>query len=56
MPNLLDAVERLYADQNPEDINTRQIAAEAELSVGVAYRYFESKEALLGAALDRMAE
>ena len=56
MPDLLDAVERLYAHEDAEKITTRHIAREANVSAGVAYRYFETKEALLGAALDRMAE
>ena len=33
----------------------RTIAAEADCSVGVSYRYFDSKNELFGAALDRMA-
>lgn len=56
MPSLLDAVERLYAHQSPENVGMRDIAKEAGFSLGVSYRYFDSKEALLGAALDRMAE
>ena len=56
VPQLLDAVENLCATENPDNVGMRQIAAEASLSVGVAYRYFESKDALIGAALDRMAE
>jgi|LGVC01.1.fsa_nt_gb AcrR family transcriptional regulator len=56
VPQLLDAVESLCATENPDNVGMRQIAAEASLSVGVAYRYFESKNALIGAALDRMAE
>ncbi len=34
----------------------QDVAAEAGLSVGAAYRYFDSKDALFGAALDRMGE
>ena len=56
VPQLLDAVESLCATENPDNVGMRQIAAEASLSVGVAYRYFESKDALIGAALDRMAQ
>ena len=33
----------------------RTIATEAGCSLGVSYRYFDSKDELLGAALDRMA-
>jgi AcrR family transcriptional regulator len=56
VPGLLDAVERLCADQSPEGVGMRDIAKEAGVSLGAAYRYFDSKQALLGAALDRMAE
>ncbi len=34
----------------------RAIAKEAGLSVGVAYRYFESRDALLGATMERIGE
>lgn len=34
----------------------RRIADDAGVSLGVAYNYFESKEALFGAMLDRVAE
>jgi len=53
---LLDAVEVLCAEMSPSDVTMRKIAAEAGLSVGLAYRYFESRDELFGAAMDRMAE
>jgi AcrR family transcriptional regulator len=53
---LLDAVEVLCAEMSPSDVTMRKIAAEAGLSLGLAYRYFESRDELLGAAMDRMAE
>ncbi len=53
---LLDAVEVLCAEMSPSDATMRKIAAEAGLSVGLAYRYFESRDELFGAAMDRMAE
>ena len=56
VPKLLDAVERLCAEMSPADVTMRKIAAEAGLSVGLAYRYFASKDELFGAALDRMGE
>lgn len=52
---LLDAVERLCETRAPSTVSIRMIAAEAGLSVGVAYNYFASRDELLGAALDRMA-
>ena len=54
VPRLLDAVETLCAEGSPADATMRAIASEAGLSVGVAYRYFESRDALLGAAMERM--
>lgn len=37
------------------EITIRSIAAEASCSVGLAYRYFETKDELIGAVLDRAA-
>ncbi len=56
VPDLLNAVERLCASGSPESVGMRDIAQEAGLSVGVAYRYFGSKTELIGAALDRIGE
>ena len=56
VPDLLDAVEQLCTDKSPALVGMREIAAEAGLSVGVAYRYFDSKTALIGAAMDRIGE
>ena len=52
---LLDAVERIFGEQAPSAATMRTIATEAGCSLGVSYRYFDSKDDLLGAALDRMA-
>jgi AcrR family transcriptional regulator len=52
---LLDAVERLYANEAPSTVSMRTIAAEADCSLGLAYNYFASKDELIGIALDRMA-
>jgi AcrR family transcriptional regulator len=56
VPRLLDAVEALCAERSPRDLTMRDVAREAGLSVGVAYRYFESRDALIGAAMERMGE
>ena len=56
MPRLLDAVERLCATTSPEAVGIRDVALEAGLSTGVTYRYFDSKHALIGAAMDRIGE
>jgi AcrR family transcriptional regulator len=52
---LLDAVERLSATGPMSAITMRAIANEANCSLGLAYRYFGTKEELLGAVLDRAA-
>ena len=53
--NLLDAVDRLSVAGPMSAITMRAIADEADCSLGLAYRYFNTKEDLLGAVLDRAA-
>jgi len=53
--NLLDAVERLSATGPMSAITMRAITDEAGCSLGLAYRYYDTKEDLLGAVLDRAA-
>ena len=52
---LLDAVEALSAQGPMSEITMRSIAEQAGCSLGLAYRYFDTKEELLGAVLDRAA-
>jgi len=52
---LLDAVERLSASGPMTAITMRAIADEAGFSLGLAYRYYDTKQELLGAVLDRAA-
>ena len=52
---LLDAVDQLSASGPMSAITMRAITDEAECSLGLAYRYFSTKEELLGAVLDRAA-
>lgn len=52
---LIEAVEKLAAVESPQSVTMRAIADHAGVSPGHAYHYFDSKEALLGAALDYMA-
>ena len=52
---LLDAVERVVANDSPSTVSMRAIAAEADCSLGLAYNYFDSKMDLIATALDRMA-
>jgi AcrR family transcriptional regulator len=40
----------------PSEITMRRISEEAGVSLGVAYNYFDSKEALYGVMLERVAE
>jgi len=54
--NLLDSVEQLSAAGPMSAITMRAIAEEAGCSLGLSYRYFSTKEELLGAVLDRAAE
>jgi AcrR family transcriptional regulator len=53
---LLDAVERIFTRDPPSTVSMRAITKEADCSLGLAYNYFASKEELIGAALDRMAD
>ena len=52
---LIDAAEHLYVTQPVTEVTTRAIAEQASCSTGLAYRYFDSKDALMGAVLDRAA-
>ncbi len=52
---LLDTVERMCASMPPSEVTMRRIAAEADVSVGLAYHYFGSKDELFGSVLDRLA-
>ncbi len=52
---ILDAVEALSANGPMSAITMRSIADEAGCSLGLAYRYYETKEQLIGAVLDRAA-
>jgi AcrR family transcriptional regulator len=51
---LLDAVETLCETGSPSDVTMRQIAAEAGVSVGLAYHHFDSRIDLFGATLARI--
>jgi AcrR family transcriptional regulator len=47
--SILEAAVVLFSDQGYEATTTHQIAAEAGVSVGALYRYFDGKEAILKA-------
>jgi AcrR family transcriptional regulator len=50
--HILDTGLALFRDQGFEDTTMRDIAAKAGLSLGSAYYYFKSKEAMVGAYYD----
>lgn len=52
IPRILDAAERLFAEQGPT-VSIRDIAAEAGLSHSAIYRYFDSKDEILRQVLVR---
>jgi AcrR family transcriptional regulator len=45
--DILEAAKTLFARHGYEGVRTREIAAEAGVTVGTIYKHFESKEALL---------
>ena len=49
---VLDTALRLFRERGLEDTTIRDIAASAGLSLGAAYYYFKSKEAIVGAYYD----
>lgn len=53
---ILDTALRLFADRGYERTTMRAIAAEAGVSVGNAYYYFDSKEHLIQGFYDRISQ
>ena len=53
---LMDSTERVVTTSWPSDVTMRRIAEEAGCSLGLAYHYFGSKEGLIGATLERIAD
>ncbi len=53
---ILEAALRLFADKGYEATSMRDVAREAEASLGLAYRYFASKEEFALALYMRLAE
>lgn len=52
---LIAAATRLFAQFGPSAVSVREIAAAAQVNHGLVHRHFGSKEALLGAVLERLA-
>jgi AcrR family transcriptional regulator len=53
---ILDATERLLAQEGAEQATTTRIAEVAGVSVGSLYQYFPSRDALLAAVIERRVE
>jgi AcrR family transcriptional regulator len=52
---LISAAIQLFAQFGPASVSVREIAAAALVNHGLVHRHFGSKEALLGAVLERLA-
>ncbi len=56
LEELLEAAVEEFARRGPDGASMRDIADRAGISVGVLYKYYENKEALFRACLDRSLE
>lgn len=56
LEELLEAAVEEFALHGPDGANMRDIAGRAGISVGVLYKYYDNKEALFRACLDRSLE
>lgn len=52
--HILDTAARLFGERGIADTSTNRIAAEAEVSIGTVYRYFDDKSVMVDELLDRM--
>src|SRR6185312_13440431 len=50
---LIEAIARILVREGFDKSSTNRIAGEAGVSIGSLYQYFPSKEALVGAVMDR---
>lgn len=53
---ILDAATQLFADSGPSEISVRDVAARAGVSHALVHRYFGSKDELVAATMERMAQ
>ena len=53
---ILDAAERLMVTKGYEQMAIREIVDELQIAKGTVYHYFESKQALLMALVERIGE
>jgi AcrR family transcriptional regulator len=56
MNALFAATEQLCMSSSPSSVTTREIAAAANVNHGLIHHYFGSKQALIGAAMQRVEE
>lgn len=54
--HLLETALRMFADRGYEASTMRAIAVEAHVSTGLAYRYFENKEAMVAELYSQLAD
>ncbi|MDN5812008.1 MAG: TetR/AcrR family transcriptional regulator [Micrococcaceae bacterium] len=54
--DIMDAAAKVALDGGIESVTSRSVAAEAGLSIGLVYFYYESKEGLLHALLTHLLE
>ena len=53
---LLEAAARLFVEHGPGAVSVRELAAEADVNHGLVHQYFGSKDALVRATLEHLAE
>ena len=53
---ILEAATRVFAEKGFRRATTREVAREAGVSEGTIYNYFDDKDALMVAILDRLNE
>nr|WP_301122628.1 helix-turn-helix domain-containing protein [Mycolicibacterium fortuitum] len=55
VPAILDAAAELFAERGPARTSLRDVAARAGVTYGLVFRHFGTKESLVAAVLDRLA-
>lgn len=53
---ILDAAERCITNKGLQDLKLREVAQESQMSLGNLYNYFQNKEALIEALVERQTE
>jgi TetR/AcrR family transcriptional regulator, repressor for neighboring sulfatase len=52
--SIIDATLSLWTAKGPEEVSLRSIAAKADVTYGLVYRHFRTKEAVIRAAMNRV--